>query len=338
MPSVGGLQGCEQPLFPVQFAVVAGFSHAVGVEDEALALPRRAPASASSAVIADAGNGSSADRLVVSARRLRASEQLGPVHEHDCLDAVTQALDIVRCCVAPGRRTLRDGVHDADSDATRELGCGPPGTGMLSTRQHGLYGSRSGEGSCRRGFPSCNEVAGPAGRAAPASRGEDMKTSTRKRIARPLGLLLLALLVVALAVPAAQAFPSDRYTLLQLAQAHRDRELQAAAVSSTNNAAQNQLGWAWGYYYSDAGTVNGTQRPTLAQLQKAHDGPYASNGVSGGGTASTAQSTSSGISSTTVWIAAAAVLGAVLIGGWALLRRRSQREAAPACESSAQGC
>ena len=67
-----------------------------------------------------------------------------------------------------------------------------------------------------------------------------MKTSTQKRIARPSGLLLLALLVVALAVPAAQAFPSQRSTLVQLAQAHRDRDLQPVAVSGTSNAAQSQ--------------------------------------------------------------------------------------------------
>jgi hypothetical protein len=148
-----------------------------------------------------------------------------------------------------------------------------------------------------------------------------MQTSTHNRIARPSGLLLLALLVVALAVPAAQAFSSQRSTLLQLAQAHRDRDLQAVAMSGTSDAARSQPGWAWGYYYSDAGaakllaagaqrgycspvaaggTVNVAQRPTLAQLQKAHDGPYAPSGVSGGGTVSAAQSASSGISSTAV--------------------------------------
>jgi LPXTG-motif cell wall-anchored protein len=186
-----------------------------------------------------------------------------------------------------------------------------------------------------------------------------MKTSTQKRIARPSGLLLLSLLVVALAVPAAQAFPSQRSTLVQLAQAHRDRDRQTVAASGTSNAAQSQPGWAWGFYYSDAGaskllaagaqggyystvagsgTVNIAQRPTTAQLRRAHNAHGGPSGVSGGGTANAAQSASSGISSTSVWIAAAAVLGAVLIGGWALLRRRRRREAAPACEFSAQGC
>ena len=168
-----------------------------------------------------------------------------------------------------------------------------------------------------------------------------MKTSTQKRIARPLGLLLLALLVVALAVPAAQAFPSQRSTLVQLAQTHRDRDLNTVAASGTSKAAQSQTGWAWGYYYSAvaaSGTSDVAQRPTTAQLQRAHYGHHGPSGVSGGGAVNAAQSASSGISSTTVWIVAAAVLGAVLIGGWALLRRRRQREAAPACEFSAQGC
>lgn len=191
-----------------------------------------------------------------------------------------------------------------------------------------------------------------------------MKTSTQKRITRPSGLFLLALLVVALAVPAAQAFPSQRSTLVQLAQAHRDRDLQTLAVSGTSNAAQSQPGWAWGYYYSDAGaskllaagaqrgysqrgyystvagsgTINTAQRPTLAQLLRAHDGPYAPYGVSGGGTANAAQSASSGISSTTVWTAAVAVVGALLIGSWALARRRRQRNALPICTVDPAGC
>jgi hypothetical protein len=183
-----------------------------------------------------------------------------------------------------------------------------------------------------------------------------MNTSTQKRITRLSGLLLLALLVVALNVTAAQAM----------------RDFSAgtggsstSAVSGTSNAVQRQIGSAWGYYYSPAGraaiaqrqtgfawgyyssgvsTNNARQlhallqRPTLAQLQKAHDGPNAPYGVSGGGTVSAAQSASSGTSSTTVWIAAAAVLGAVFIGGWALLRRRNRREEARDCELSVAGC
>ncbi len=183
-----------------------------------------------------------------------------------------------------------------------------------------------------------------------------MNTSTQKRITRFSGLLLLALLVVALSVTAAQAM--------------RDSSAGTGgsstfAGSGTSNATQRQIGSAWGNYYSPAGraavaqrqtgfawgyyssgvsTNNARQlhallqRPTLAQLQKTHDGPNAPYGVSGGGTANAAQPYSSGISSTTVWIVAAAVLGAVFVAGWALLRRRRQREATPACELSAQGC
>ena len=122
-----------------------------------------------------------------------------------------------------------------------------------------------------------------------------MKTSAQKRIARLSGLLLLSLLVVALAVPAAQAM---RFS----------------------------------------GTINTAQRPTQAQLQSAHGGPSGSYVVSGSGTLNAAQSASSGISSTTVWIAAVAVLGALLIGTWALTRRRRQRNAAPICEVEPAGC
>ena len=101
-----------------------------------------------------------------------------------------------------------------------------------------------------------------------------MKTSTRKRIARFAGLLLLALLVVALAVPAAQAKP----TLAQLQRAHNGPHavnpaggsgpVSAAAVtdgyySGIGRAAvaQPQTGLAWGYYYSGIG------RAAVAQPQ-----------------------------------------------------------------------
>ena len=178
-----------------------------------------------------------------------------------------------------------------------------------------------------------------------------MKTSTQKRITRFSGLLLLALLVVALNITAAQAM----------------RDFSAgtggsstSAVSGTSNAAQHQTGFAWGYYYSPAG------RAAIAQRQTGFAWGYYSSGVSTnnarqlhallqrsplaqvprhqGGAASTlagsgTNTASSGISSTTVWIAAVAVLGTVLIGAWALARRRrrQQREEARACEFSARG-
>lgn len=156
-----------------------------------------------------------------------------------------------------------------------------------------------------------------------------MRTSTQKRIARLSGLLLLSLLVAALVVTAAQAM----------------RDFTGPSVSSTSagsgasSAVQGQIGRAWGYYYSDAGSSKpgAAQRPTLAQLQWAHDRSSGQYAVSGGGTVNAAQSATSGISST-VWIAVAAIAGVLLIGGWALLRRRRQREAVAACEFSAQGC
>ena len=199
-----------------------------------------------------------------------------------------------------------------------------------------------------------------------------MKSSTQKRIAWLSGPLLLSLLVVVLAVPIAQGSAAQRpigwawgyyysdagaskllamgaqpghYVAFPVAQGSTNAA-PASAATGTSSAAQRPIGWAWGYYYSDAGaskllamgaqrgyystvaaggTVNIAQRPTLAQLQKAHDGPYAPNGVSGGGAVSAAQSSSSGISSTAVWIAAAAVLGALLLGAWALVRRRRRQ-------------
>ena len=185
-----------------------------------------------------------------------------------------------------------------------------------------------------------------------------MKTSTQKRIARLSGLLLLALLVVALNVTAAQAM---------LVVSAGTGGSSTSAVSGTSNAAQRQIGSAWGYYYYDAATINAlqlptlaqvqqhhgavpstsagsgasnaAQLPTLAQLQHVHNGPNAPSVVSGGGTVNAAQPASSGISSTTVWIVAGAVLGTLLIGTWALARRRrKQREEAPACELSVAGC
>jgi len=149
-----------------------------------------------------------------------------------------------------------------------------------------------------------------------------MKTSAQKRIARLSGLLLLSLLVVALAVPAAQAM---RFSgTINTAQRPTQAQLQSAHGGPSGS-----------YVVSGSGTLNAAQRPTQAQFQRAHYGPSV---VSGGGTLNAAQSASSGISSTTVWIAAVAVLGALLIGTWALTRRRRQRNAAPICEVEPAGC
>ena len=196
-----------------------------------------------------------------------------------------------------------------------------------------------------------------------------MKTSTQKRIAGLTGLLLLSLLVVALAVPATQAMryvsasvppaPAgsgasnavQRPTLAQLERVHGGG---SQTVAVTVNAAQGQRGWAWGYYYSGAGTA------TLAQSQPGWTwGSYYTAAGASKLRVAAAQSqpglawgryysklrvpvaqagVSSGISSTTIWIVAVAAAAVLLIGGWALLRRRRQREAHRACELSPAGC
>jgi hypothetical protein len=198
-----------------------------------------------------------------------------------------------------------------------------------------------------------------------------MKTSTQKRIAGLSGLLLLSLLVVALAVPAAQAMRnfsgtsvpstsagSGTINTLQLPTLAKVRQHHGDVASTSVAAVQRPIGWAWGYYYSDAGasrllaigaqpgyypvavsgTSNVAQLPTLAQLPRGSDRLYGPSVASGGGTVTAAQSASSGISSTTVWIAAVAVAGVLLIGAWALLRRRRQRKALPICEVYPAGC
>jgi hypothetical protein len=175
-----------------------------------------------------------------------------------------------------------------------------------------------------------------------------MKTSTQKLIARLAGLFLLSLLVVALAVPAASA----------------RRDISAGAPSTpagsgTSSAAQRAIGWAWGYYYSDAGasklaamgaqrgywaavpvsgTISALQLPTRVQVRQHHGTVPSAYIFSGPQTVSGTQSASSGISSTTVWSAAVAVAAVLLIGAWALLRRRRQREALPICEVYPAGC
>ena len=126
-----------------------------------------------------------------------------------------------------------------------------------------------------------------------------MKTSAQKRLARLSGLVVLSLLVVALAVQAAQA--------AQLPTAAQIRQHKGVGAS--------------------AGTLYAAQLPTAAQTRQ-HKGVGAAQPPA-----------SSGTSSPTVWMAAAAVFGALLIGSWALaVRRRRQSEAAPGCEASVLGC
>ena len=163
-----------------------------------------------------------------------------------------------------------------------------------------------------------------------------MKTSAQIRLARLSGLVLLSLLVVTLAVQAAQAAQ---------VQGSGSRTLTTAQLPTLAQIRQHSGVGA------SAGTLTTAQLPTLAQIRQ-HNGVGAS-----AGTFSTAQlptlaqirqhngvgaaqpPASSGISSATVWMAAVAVFGALLIGSWALaVRRRRQSEAAPGCEASALGC
>ena len=139
-----------------------------------------------------------------------------------------------------------------------------------------------------------------------------MKTSAQIRLARLSGLVLLSLLVVALAVQAAQAAQ---------VQGSGSRTLTTAQLPTLAQIRQhNGVG-------ASAGTFSTAQLPTLAQIRQ-HNGVGAAQPPA-----------SSGISSATVWMAAVAVFGALLIGSWALaVRRRRQSEAAPGCEASALGC
>jgi hypothetical protein len=144
-----------------------------------------------------------------------------------------------------------------------------------------------------------------------------MNTSTQKRIARFSGLLLLALLAVALAVPAAHAM----------------RDFSAGTGGSSTSAG--------------SGTTNAQQLPTPVQIEqiisrKDGSGPASSvasvplapaTGTEAGrmrlpasGTLAITQPTSSGTSSRTVWIAVGAAVAVLVIalGAWALLRRRRQ--------------
>jgi hypothetical protein len=120
-----------------------------------------------------------------------------------------------------------------------------------------------------------------------------MKTSTQKRIARLSGLLLLALLVVALSVPAAQAMRTS-----------------GTSVPSAS---------------AGSGAASLAQRPTQAQILRVHGGANGPFVGSGGGTVTAAQSTPSGTSATTVWIAVGAAVAVLIIAlvAWALIRRRS---------------
>ena len=168
-----------------------------------------------------------------------------------------------------------------------------------------------------------------------------MNTSTQKRITRFSGLLLLALLVVALSVTAAQA--------MRVYSAGTGVP-PTSAGSGTSTAAPSQPGFAWGYYSSGVSTNDARQLhallqgSTLAQVPQ-HQGGAASTSAgsgtvsaaaatdgwlgvppasAGSGTVSAVPPASSGTSSTTVWIAVGAAVAVLIIAlvAWALIRRR----------------
>jgi LPXTG-motif cell wall-anchored protein len=149
-----------------------------------------------------------------------------------------------------------------------------------------------------------------------------MKTTVHKRLMLLAGLFVLSLLVVATGVQAAQAIQAPT-----LAQVQRH---QGTASQTTPDSLQ------------------GLQAPTLAQVQQ-HAGAAASvplvsalAGTQGRGglalahnpSASAAQTAASGTSSSTAWIAAGALAAVLLIGAWALARRRRQRVARASATSS----
>ena len=137
--------------------------------------------------------------------------------------------------------------------------------------------------------PPVNEGGGSAYVAATALRGEKMKTSATKRLARPAGLLLLSLLVMALAVPAAQA---------------------TASVGS---------GAGSGYASATTTPPAGTQgRGGVAAA------PFSTTSVTQ--PVSSGAQSSSGTSSTTAWIAVGSAAAVLVVGLalWATIRRRRQ--------------
>jgi hypothetical protein len=119
-----------------------------------------------------------------------------------------------------------------------------------------------------------------------------MKTSLQRWPVRLAGLAVLSLLVTVTGVQAAQA-----------------KALQLPTAAQT---AQHQS--------FVPGPFAQLQLPTAAQVAQ-HQG-IAAGSVA---TSTTAQPASSGMSATTVWIASLVVAGALLVGAWAVLRRRRQR-------------
>jgi cobalamin biosynthesis Mg chelatase CobN len=148
-----------------------------------------------------------------------------------------------------------------------------------------------------------------------------MKTSLQRWSIRLAGVAVLSLLVTATGVQAAQAKALRLPTAAQTAQrqgvaAGPYAQLQLPTAAQT---ARHQ-GVAAGSGAASTTTPSQAIASAEAQRHALHKG----NGYLPG--AAAAQPASSGISAATAWIVAAlAVVGALLVGAWALVRRRRQR-------------
>jgi hypothetical protein len=172
-----------------------------------------------------------------------------------------------------------------------------------------------------------------------------MKITLKRRLALLAGLLLLSLPVFAIGLQAAQALPTSAGTALAGTQGRGG--VNAAPLTLALAGTQGRGGVnAAPLTLALAGT-QGRGGVNAAPLTLALAGTQGRGGVnaaplttvSGTQAASTStQPASSGMSSTTAWIAAVAVVGALLIGSWALVRRRRQRHALPICEVYPAGC
>jgi len=194
---------------------------------------------------------------------------------------------------------------------------GPAANGMLTLRGTCLsvtlrgkldgYSGAGGGGTIRR--PT--RARGFAATAAPAPRGENMKTTVQKRLARFAGLLLLSLLVIATGVQAAQA-ATLQGTGAAGGGSTSVSQTAHIQLQGLQSAALQQL------HHGDVASVSAATAPAGTQGRGGvASAPFAS--------ASGAQPASSSTSSTTAWIVGGAA--AVLIVGfaaWALMRRRRQ--------------
>jgi hypothetical protein len=154
-----------------------------------------------------------------------------------------------------------------------------------------------------------------------------MKITLKRRLALLAGLLLLSLPVFAIGLQAAQALPTSAGTALAGTQGRGG--VNAAPLTLALAGTQGR------------GGVNAAPLTLALAGTQGRGGVNAAPLTLASGTQAASTSTqpaSSGISSTTAWIAAVAVVGALLIGSWALVRRRRQRQALPICEVHPAGC